>query len=131
MLARALLFIITMTSVGNVYAVGQMFDARITGVYCGIEGGKNMCSVYFNKKSTGTPPACASVNYRHRMQFSADSNIGKSLLSLSLSAHALNKVVVVLGNGSCNIHYDTESLDTLFIAPKCSESFNTWGCTNI
>lgn len=107
---------------------GVIKDGKVTGIYCGIYGGKNMCSVYFNKESTGHP-ACSEYNYR--MQLSADSNIGKTMLSLALAANAQGKIVYADGTGICSIQGDTEDLNILFISPKCSESHNTTGCTDL
>lgn len=70
-----------------------------------------MCSIYFDKSIVGAP-ACHAAN-RKRMQIRADDDTGKAILSLALSAHATQKSVDIGGQGTCNVHYDTEDMNVL------------------
>ena len=116
------LFTLSATGYAQVHEVQ---GAKVTGVYCGIYGGKNMCSVYLNKELS-IEETCST--YKHRFMLSAESDIGKAMLSIALSAHAQGKEVMVRGSKACTIHHDSEDLDVIFIQPKCSETFNTYGC---
>ncbi len=111
-----------------VNAKGLIMETKVTGIYCGIYNGANMCSVYFDKEST-TSPSCVASPYKFRMQLSTTTEIGRAMLSLALTANASNKTVVVQGTGACSIWPDTEDLNSIFISPSCSIT-NTWGCTN-
>jgi hypothetical protein len=107
---------------------GQITDALVTGVYCGIYSGKNMCSVYFNKQSN-VSNSCASTQ-KFRMQLSADTEIGRAMLSLAITANAQGKIVSAEGTESCSIWPDTESLNAISLSPSCSVT-NVSGCTNL
>lgn len=111
-----------------VSAKGLIMETKVTGIYCGIYNGANMCSLYFDKEST-TSPSCVGSKYKLRMQLNTTTEIGRAMLSLALTANASNKIVVVQGTGTCSIWPDTEDLNSIFISPSCS-STNTWGCTN-
>ena len=106
----------------------EIMDTKVTGVMCGIFGGANMCQIYFNKQSNST---CAKSIFSHRMSLDTSTAIGRTMLSVALTANAANKVVVAKGRGTCSIWPDTEDLDVLFISPSCKDSFNSWGCTNL
>ena len=108
-------------------ASGVIMHAKVSGVYCGIYNGADMCSIYFNKESVSAP-SCVSSSYKLRMQLSTKTETGRSMLSLAMTANATGKTVIALGTGTCSIWSDTEDLNSIFLPPKCAESNNTWGC---
>ncbi len=108
---------------------GEVSAAKVAGVYCGIYGGANMCSIYFNKTISDSP-TCVQQSTNIRMQISTDTDVGKAMLSLALSANATGKLVKASGTGTCTVWPDTEDLNVIFISPLCNETSNTWGCTN-
>jgi hypothetical protein len=104
-------------------------DARITGVYCGIFNGANMCSIYFDKKSSSSP-GCASEVQKMRMQLKVDTDIGRAMLSIALTAYAQGKIVWAIGTDTCTISWDTENLNQIFVLPSCS-AIQSGDCTNL
>jgi hypothetical protein len=117
-----------MNCASQVLAKGKISNTKVTGIYCGIFDGENMCSVYFKDNATGSP-SCVGASYKLRMQLNAETDIGKSMLSLALIANTANKSVYVSGTGACSIWPDTEDLNSIFIVPRCVDT-NTAGCIN-
>ncbi len=85
----------------NAYAVGHVIDAKIESVYCGYPSSHQMCSVTFSKPIIDKDSCHTSSE---RMQFKVDTDIGKALLSIALSAHATQKNVDVYSTGSCTVY---------------------------
>jgi hypothetical protein len=117
------------------YANGSVTGAKVTGVYCGIFQKSNdtkteMCSVYFDKKITGSPTLNSPTNCSkafvgesyYRFQFKPD-NIGKTILAVALSAQASGALVIADGMGECSVWPDTEDISSLFIQPPAYPNF--------
>lgn len=101
----------------QVVAKGSISKTKVTGIYCGIYDGANMCSVYFSDNANNSP-SCVGSKYKLRMQLNPATDIGKAMLSLALTANTANKTVTVGGTGACSIWSDTEDLNTIFIVPQ-------------
>ncbi len=108
---------------------GEIRDARVTGVYCGIYNGANMCSVYFDKKSNASN-SCISEVQKMRMQLKVDTEIGRAMLAVALAANAQGKIVYANGTETCNIWTQTEDLNVIFIMPSCS-AVQSGDCTTL
>jgi hypothetical protein len=105
---------------------GTVTNAHVTGAYCGAFSGVTMCSVYFDKKISGSPgcvPTSLPNEQNHRFQFRLD-DLGKATLSLALSAQATGATVEAAGANACSIWGDTETLSYLFILPPNYPTFN-------
>ena len=126
---RVLILLGALFASGLSVAAGVIKDAKIEGIYCGIFNGANMCSIYFDKSAVSSP-SCAVSHLKLRMQISTETNIGRSMLSLALTAHSTGKTVFASGTGTCSVWSDTEDLNSIFIAPPCSKTNDTAGCTN-
>jgi hypothetical protein len=105
---------------------GTVTNAHVTGAYCGVFSGVTMCSVYFDKKISASPgcvPTSTPNEQNHRLQFRPD-DLGKTILSIALSAQATGTPVEASGNNTCGIWGDTETLSYLFMLPPNYPTFN-------
>ncbi len=80
----------------------QVLDAKITSIYCGYPESYQMCSVAFDK-AIEQRDSCNTIT-ANRMQFSINSDTGKSLLSLGLTAYTTQKSVNVYSTGACTVY---------------------------
>lgn len=95
----------------NSWAVGLVQNTKITQIYCGYFNDSNMCSIYFDKEIDDSP-FCHKAN-RQRMQIKTDDETGKAILSLALTAYAMQKPVDIRGKGKCLVWHDTEDMNML------------------
>ena len=96
----------------KVLAAGHVTDALIKTLYCGYFGAYEMCSITFDKPIE-EKDSCHTN--KDRMQFKVDSDIGKALLSVALTANASGKKVEVYSRGTCTIHPKIADLDWIKI----------------
>lgn len=57
--------------------------------------------VEFYENLAGSPAGCIS-GYPKHLSFNANTDSGKAIMSLALSAHATGKVVIASGTGACD-----------------------------
>jgi len=81
---------------------GHVNNATITGLYCGFEGSYNMCSVLFNKTIEDADP-CNTIP-ANRMQFRGDTNMGKAILAVALTAYTTKNLVTIHSTGLCDVY---------------------------
>lgn len=99
---RKFIMLLTMLFIANIAYAGQG-SGKITVIYTHIGSGTTG-AVFFNVENHTSPPACSS----HEWAFSIDTEIGKAMYSLLLTAAAQNKSVVVQGTGDCAAWGDRE-----------------------
>ena len=85
-------------------ATGHVNDATITGLYCGYDGSFNMCSVLFNKTIVGADPDGCNTITANRMQFKGDTDMGKAILAVALTAYTTQKLVTIHSTGLCDVY---------------------------
>lgn len=100
---KVLLLILSLGMSPVAFCVGHVNDVKITSVYCGYPDTYNMCSVEFDTEILERDTCHTMINAK-RMQFKADTEIGKALLSIALTAHASQKNVDIYSTGKCTIY---------------------------
>ena len=106
----------------------DIVEAKVVGVRCA-DDQYHYCAIYFNKKWTGTIDGCAqTIPNDYIMYLDNSTTGGNAMLGVALTANAKNKTVVANSKSTCNIVPGGADLNYLMIAPKCADSFNTWGC---
>jgi hypothetical protein len=82
----------------NVYASGQVTSSEIYRVRVD-QTGKGYVEF---KKNLSSSPACAQ--HVNRLAFDANTEGGKAIYSLMLTAFAANKKITAYGNGTCKTY---------------------------
>lgn len=104
-----LTFVLLLSS--NAFAVGVVSDTKITKLYCGFYNGANMCSIYLDRLIVNTP-TCHTLS-SSRFQIPTDTDTGKAILSLALTAFNTQKLVDAHGKGISSVWSDTEDMNVL------------------
>lgn len=60
--------------------------------------------VNFKNDLVGTPATCTQATYRAALAFDTNSDGGKSILSIALTAKASGKAIYAKGTGSCSVY---------------------------
>jgi hypothetical protein len=86
----------------------------LTNAYIGLQGSGN---VYFWPETAQNPPACVASYNRdgrsHRFVFNLNNAEGRAYFQLLMIAKLIGKKLSVLGNGTCEIASDTETVASM------------------
>ena len=113
---RILLMISLLAFSSLSFAVSHVSNAKIKSAYCGYEGTFDMCSIEFEDDVViKTPDNCYTIPNANRMQFKSNTETGKAILSIALSALAADKNVDVYGTGKCEIYPGLSDINYIII----------------
>ncbi|QPB85625.1 hypothetical protein CWC22_021690 [Pseudoalteromonas rubra] len=102
---KCFVFVLCIIASCSANAVVHVKDAVIESVYCGYVDTYDMCSVLFTSDTVmhGLEGSCHTLPAK-RMQFKGDTPMGKTLLSLALTAYTTKVKVDVYAREKCTIY---------------------------
>ncbi|WP_143145170.1 hypothetical protein [Arcobacter sp. LA11] len=85
----------------EVYAIGSIPNAKVKSIRVDKDG-RGM--IFFNQPVAGTPPSCVHDAYKSALGIDTNTEAGKAILSLALTAKSGGFLLSVYGTGTCEIY---------------------------
>ena len=81
-------------------------------------------AILFITEGNSGKPACSTADFGKGWAFSLDTELGRAMYSILLTAQSQNRTVGVLGTSNCNVWPDRAQPYAIYIRDESSQSTN-------